>query len=431
MPTYYRPFAKVYDNEIERYSNRPLPKLPTEYFFTVQSSESYESLLEHSVPSPSLLEGDEITKLWSRCLSHYSEYSVDGPYSLELSRSDSIATISDSFDILLTPDHRDRCESLLPPPPRRSSQRPNVTETRLSSTSHNNTISTSSPPVSKRSATPTLLEELSSNLEELSVRPKTPVNNLATNSSLAALRDDFPTTSHTAMDVNSLSSRSIRNVKPANVALHAGTRNISHPAPSPVANNGFFGPPLPGTTDSSYQECRVAPLTPDAMQEISCIEWDDDEKSRLTRMKKSFTDLRTAGRTKTATCPPSQPQVKQITRPVNHNVASTSSTLEDVTPPRQRAKSSTSAAKLTKKPSIKVVRDCGWSHNSAVSDRSSTTKVGTPSSTSTTTALPRAESPHLTKRKRFSLAGTSRKSGKGKKVGMSKFRRWMGRVFGC
>lgn len=431
MPTYYRPFPRVYDNEFERYSNRPLPKLPTEYFFTVQSSESYELLLEHSVPSPSLLEGDEITKLWSRCLSHYSEYSVDRPSSPELSRSDSTGTITDSFDILLTLDHRDRCESLLPPPPRRSSRRPDVTDTRLSSTDPNNTTPTSSPPVSKRGATPTLLEELSSNFAELSIRPKTPVNSLATSNSLATLCEDSPATSHPNMDINLLSSRSNRQVKPSNMALVAATRNISPPMASPVANNGFFGPPLPGTADSSYQECRAAPLTPDAMQEVSCIEWDDDEKSRLTRMKKSFTDLRTAGRTKTGTSPPSQPQSKQISKPVSHNLTSTSPNLESVTQPRQRTKSSASAAKLTKKPSIKVVRDRGWSHNSAVSDRSSTTKIGTPSSTSTTTALPRAESPHLTKRKRFSAAATSRKSGTGKRVSMTKFRRWMGRMVGC
>ncbi len=431
MPAYYRPFPRVYDNEIERYSHRPLPKLPTEYFFRVQSSASYESLLEHSVPSPSLLEGDEITKLWSRCLSHYSEYSIEGPSSPELSRSDSLGTISDSFDTLLTPDHRDRCESLLLPPPHLCSRRGNLVETRSFSTSPNRNTPTSSPQVSKRSATPTLLEELSSNLEELSIRPKTPVNSLATSQSLTTLCEDSPTTGHPTMDINLLSSRSTRKVKPSNIALGAGTRNISPPMPSPVTNNGLFGPSLAGAADSSYQECRVAPLTPDAMQEVSCIEWDDDEKSRLTRMKKSFTDLRSAGRTKTSTSPPSQARVKQISKPMDHHVTSTSPKLEDVMLPRQSTTSSASAAKLTKKPSIKVVRDRGWSHNSAVSDRSSTTKTGTPSSTYTTTALPRAESPHLTKRKRFSIAATSKKSGKGRKVSLSRVKRWVGRMFGC
>ncbi len=420
MPTYYRPFPRVYESEIERYSSRPLPKLPTDYFFTVQSSESYESLLEHNVPSPSLLEGDEITKLWSRCLSHYSEYSVDGPSSPELSRSDSLGTLSDSLDTLLTPDHRDRCESLLPPPPRLSSGRDSAVETCLPSTStfSAHTAPTSLPQVSKRSATPTLLEELSYNLEELSIRPKNPVNSLTTGPFLATPYEDSPTTNHPTMDGNLLSYRSSRKVKPANIALGTGTRNISPPLRSPVTNNGLFGQPLAATTECSYQDCRIAPLTPDAMQEVSCIEWDDDEKSRLTRMKKSFTDLRTAGRTRTSAS-------------TSHTTNGISPPLKQTTPPRLPTASSAPAAKLTKKPSIKEARRSGWSQNSAVSD-GSTTKLGTSSSTSTTTtAPPRASSPHLMKRKRFSLATTSKKSRKGKKISMSRMKRWMGRLFGC
>ena len=438
MPADYRLFPKVCDSQKAKYSLKPLPGLPTDYRLTVQSSASYESLLEHDVPSPSLFQSDEIDKQWSRWSSQYSIYSVDSPSCPELSRSGSLDTIAETFDRLRTPNYREHRETLLPPTPQRSNRRAHAVETSLSSTSADITTPPASPLVSKRSCTPTLLEQFSSSLEELSiihkhqassVPPNTPVLSLSTAGSLSTLCEDSPTNTPAIMDINHLSSRSKRQGKPSNITLSGGSRNISPPMPSPVSTNGLFGPPLARVGDASYQECRPPPHTPDVMHEVSCIEWDDDEETRLTRMKKSFTDLRAAGR-KNPSSPP-QPPMKQISAPVIQPIDDISHSSKMTSPSPPTIPPIAAVAKLTKKPSVKIIRKRGWSHNSALSDKSSNTKVGTPSSTSTATALPRAESPHLTKRKRFSIAATSKRSAKGKKVSMRSFKRWMGRLFGC
>ena len=431
----YRLFPQPDNRERDKYSSKPLPGIPAEFYLIPQPSASYESLLDHSVPSPSLIESDELNKLWCRVSQHSASYLDAAP---ELSHSD---TDSECFDTLLTPDYRYRRETLLPPAPHISfaDQDPIRANTSLSFTSTQvNTPPPSPVEYSKRSATPIQLEQLSCNLDDLCVadrnhcsqraRPKTPISILTTSQSLATLCEE-PSITDPDMDLSKLSGRK---GKPTNIALSAGPRNISPPLPSPVNNNGLFGPPLAasGATESSYQQCRPAPCTPDETQEVSCMDWDDGEStSRLTRMKKSFTDLKKAGQhPKTSSAsPPSRPPLQQL--PSSHQSNDTTSSPPQATTP-QRQIHTIPAARLSKKPSLKAPRKRGWSQNSTFSEKS--TKVGTPltTDTRTPTALRRAESPHLIspKKRRFSTAS---RRGRGAKMGASRFRKFMSRLFGC
>lgn len=459
MQAQYRIFPTGYDSEVHKYSTKPLPKIPYTYL-TDETSASYTSLLDLSVDSSSLIDRDEITRLWDR-VSQYSAYSVDiCPPSPDITRTNSLATIAESFDSFQTPGHKD-CQLPTPPP---------------------------SPVITKRSATPTLLEQLSFNLEELSIaqkpshqhRQNSPDLHKPTSQSFATVNSDpFPTGASAvpfnAMEITTLSTHKPRKAKATNLPLMSGHRNISPPIPSPVNANTLFGPPLStvSANDSSYQQCRPPPRTPDETQEVSCIEWDDDEesKSRLTRMKKSFTDLRAAGKnkheqthpsrvsngtSKVSTSPSSQGGMRQISAPFptsNHSSSNaTTATIATITtfditsPPRHQQHTShiptpTPSAKLSKKPSIKVTRKRGWSQTSSLSPGRTKENMkecvpSTPNSISsastTTTALPRAESPHLLKnaRRRFSVAGTRKK---GRVVGARRGRmsRWFGKLFGC
>jgi hypothetical protein len=417
----YQILSEVSEHERRQYSSKPLPGLPPEIYSKVQSSTSSE-LLAVPLPSSSFIDNEEFDQLWCR-VSQHSAYTLEGLPSL--SRSQSSDTISESFDSLLTPDYWDRRDTvLLPPAPQLScsDHRGDVIESDLSFASTPITPS-GYPLVSKRSTTPTLLEQMSSNLEELYIidkshpalapRADTPTQTLRTAKALASPYDDLQTSEQRShhlnnMDIRALSFSKTRTATPSSLPVSSGIRNISPPIPSPVGNNGLFGPPLPltGNSDALYQQCRPAPLTPELTKEVSEFDWDDEDggKSRIMRMKKSFTDLKSAGRT----------------YPRGNAKVSPGVPSPPVAP---------SVAKLSKRPSTKIIRKRGWSHASTISDKS--TKVGTPSSTAsstTVTALPRASSPHLTKKKRFSIA-TKRKSRPADTVGTTRFRRWMSRMF--
>lgn len=423
MPRYHI-FGEVSEQERRQYSSKPLPGLPPEVYSKVQKSASSE-LLAVPLPSSSFIDNEEFDQLWCR-VSQHSAYTLEGLPSL--SRSQSSDTISESFDSLLTPDYWDRRDTvLLPPAPQLSysDHRGDIIEPDLSFASTHVTTPSGYPLVSKRSTTPTLLEQMSSTLEELYIvdkshpalasRADTPNQTLRTAEALASLYDDLQSAEQHShhlnnMDVRALSFSETRKAKPSGLPVSSGVRNISPPMPSPVGNNGLFGPPLSltGNSDALYQHCRPAPLTPEATKEVSEFDWDDEDdgKSRITRMKKSFTDLKSVGRT----------------HPRGHAKVSPGVPSPPIAP---------SVAKLSKRPSTKVIRKRGWSHTSTISDKS--TKVGTPSSTAssaTVTALPRASSPHLTKKKRFSIA-TKRKSRPADTVGTTRFRRWMSRMFKC
>jgi hypothetical protein len=227
------------------------------------------------------------------------------------------------------------------------------------------------------------------------------------------------------MDSAALSTSKTEKRRPSGLSLNSGKRNISPPLPSPINNNGLVSAPgAEADIDSSaYQQCRPAPPSPHQV-EVSLIEWDDedDTKSRLTRMKKSITDLRAAGRFRSdSTTPMPSPAAagKQLSEPIK----------PDIAPQRpDSGRLSQHLTKLNNKPSLKVNRKRGWSNMSSLSDRS--TRVGTPLSLASTAALsPRSNSPHFNKK--ICLGSQHRTSDKGANVNVTRMRDWMTKVFRC
>jgi len=444
-----------------RATQKPLPRTP--FCFDLPSSASYESLLEHEVPSASLCLDDAMSELWSRKF----ESSKRTTQALHVHK-DSTSTLVDFGDWvsgLSTP----RPQSVLLPAPviGRRPPRASAVECRLSSTSSGEEDPQLSP-LSKRSATPTQLNKLCIELEDLAkssdktastpiirslvdARPVTPVPSLTHSLSFASTLGDTPSSTVSFNAIYSTPAtqsmdRITHTTRPrlGHVRTDTGSRNVSPPVPSLIYKPSPFGPDLARPTtaesavDPTYQPRRLAPIAPPTTQERSYVDWDDDDDTtRLARMKKSFTDLRNAGRVRanskhkrhSAENVPAVPSEKvhgmrHSTEALPQLPVLFAEELRRDTPSRSsiRARSPT---KLSKKPSIKVAK------------RSMSTKT----KTKATVFARRNESLEVSqppspaskrKSKRFSFApsgkSTSSKSGRADVGGL---RNWMARIFGC
>ncbi|KIW74000.1 hypothetical protein PV04_02072 [Phialophora macrospora] len=288
-----------------------------------------QSLLLHRVPSASLYP-EEMLAQWSSSQSNsISRYSSEG------TERSSNATLVDFGDWVSGQSH-DRPLSLLPPAPQLNRLPPSDAgrvECRLSSSTTQLSDHTTKR-ISDQSTTPEQLHDLSTQLQEVSfsrpvispppTRPITPVPSLTTSD---YSRSSFGTESSTCTMIGSpyqqlLStplSPSAGNMgmsigKPFEGVIY-GSRihNVSSPPPSlPDHRNGSIdrvnlradasrGFPYRPTPIRDMNATAIhLPQSPKCSQEVSFIEWDDDDdrygKSALCRIKKSFTDLRAAER---------------------------------------------------------------------------------------------------------------------------------------
>jgi hypothetical protein len=282
---------------VAKYTSRPLPRTPPKQpqkLHISYPSESHESILDHRLPSPFLCDQDEIQQIWSRASQHSLDSERVPSLCFSIRRTDSLETVTECSD--LSPRRsRTHLESLLPPAPdyRYSDSTGESVPCRLSSSS--SVSETESPPLTKRSATPDLLQKLTHELEELEATIRVPISTSPSATSYSFNMSDVPSPGN-------------KKRKPSHVFVSAsGSRNISSPMPSPIYSSGG-SPLLRSTTNDSlveptYTPFRPAPLpTPPStmtsqmpVQEFSHIDWDDDETpSKLARVKKSIGDLRTA-----------------------------------------------------------------------------------------------------------------------------------------
>ena len=458
-------YPKVASFEIRRYQAKALPALPDTFYYSVPNSASVETLLDHDVPSPSLYEPEEFLEVLSRL--SCSTFQDDQRSSH--THIDAVAAIDELLGsgYNLGKGYR---QTLLPPAPRvHYADLPNSpVDCRLSSTS-SITTPPSSPDISKRSATPTLLEKLSTNIVDLtsrqrnrsssSGRPITPVPSLSYSRSISSLQEaDTPATASTTtihiMYSPTTSPKEPRK-KPTAIITTAGYRNISPPMPSPVMTGTLFDDPSSNST-STYRPRRRAPTAPLPTSEVSGFDWDDDDqKPRLTRMKKSFTNLAVANRSrsdvsvpKAATnkktskdfqrqpiSPPtiiSTPSVRARsslplpgryhTYPGPQNHAVQSAVVSSNTPVATSAPTR-SASKLKKNNSVRTP-----SRKRATTVTSVASSTARTSGSATLVAVP-TSSPK--RRSRFSVAVSTKSKKSAKSGGLGRFRRWAKKVLRC
>lgn len=268
----YELFPKPTQAEIALYRGKALPSIPNPNYYTIPSSASYESLLEHEVPSPSLYESEEFSQLWSRI--SYSTFSE---------KPSTVSTyFSGTFDSLEKSEPpsesvpRERRQTLLPPAPelRLSTTQVEAVDCRLSSSSSTVTP-TISLPSSRRSAQHSSTSRSTSDPEELtdhSIPPSTPVPSLSSSQSRASTEqgDRLPSISSTTIHI-------MFSPGSEDEGTSSGTRQI-------------------------YQVQRTVPPAPLPVRQVSGFDdWEDedDQRPRLTRMKKSFTNLAAATRSRT------------------------------------------------------------------------------------------------------------------------------------
>lgn len=391
-----------------------------------------------------------MNRVWNR-LSHYSTATFDiHYYSPSVSRTTSLETIPESFDSISLEDNQTRQSVLLPPAPILSCQdySSSVIDSRLSSA-----LEPATPPPSpitaKRSDTPLLLDQLSSDLEAFKLSAS---RTLAKAYRFYELDDADRTTLNSSsslatmsVDNVSCSSEKLRNkASPSALTLNPRQRNISPPLPSPVNQTPFAtsGPP---SSASAYQYCRPAPRTPEENHEVSCIDWDDDEgPSRLTRVKKSITDLRNASRVKASSSAIDRPKLSisptRTPKPSMQETFRPAFVQRVATHPHHPVP--TPSAKLSK-PQIlktKTSRSRAGSHASTISTASAVTGRCTPAKPSTplsvrtasmtTTALPSPSDvsrPTPKQKRRFSISGRN----PGRKFGMGRLRRLFAKILAC
>ncbi|KIV88190.1 hypothetical protein PV10_09109 [Exophiala mesophila] len=327
-------------------------------YYTLTTPDVYEPLLLHHVPSPSLCL-DEMLRLWPAQDKKPSSHDVESSVSPPNDCRDSVATLVD-FGSWVSRQSHDRRSSLLPPAPHWD--RPDLeassdsVECRLLSPEtapegqrNRDHWRSSSPPFSKRSATPDQLGKLCVALENSSLFPKTaspvstrtntPVPSLSqshcsvsTYSAVDAVSPEFLTDTNGKMSREHCHNRHDGSLQSATISCRAsGFQDISPRTCSSRLEGTWSGLQLVSNhanrdlsssltvtdfgqrTGSLYPRAMPGqnllstsssdPINHDSNPEVSYIDWDDDEeeergqhRSRLARMKKSLTDLRNAER---------------------------------------------------------------------------------------------------------------------------------------
>lgn len=302
---------------------------------------SYERLLLHQIPSPSLCLG-EIFQAWppspkkTSPIAHRASRASKFHSSPNDNRN-SLATLVDFGDWISEQSHQ-RPPSLLPPTPHVFRQAVSVRNTesvqcQLRSTSTclpNHKITANH----KRDLNPGRMHELCSQMEEISFTPQpdsippsrliTPVPSLtnsqrSTFSSTTAIRDVLATTIGELTSSCDSTSTSVSQASKGTAIAHT-TKTLSYYNKQllPFSDNSTLcvsNLPSSPSTSIKYYPSRPAPrppskstkpLTPQlqsTQNEISYFEWDDDEttddrslESRLLRMKNRLTDMRASER---------------------------------------------------------------------------------------------------------------------------------------
>lgn len=315
---------------------------PSSEPFNPSTSETYDLLLLHQVPSPSL------------CLEEMLDLCAHGPKPPSINcgprkvvsfcppgygdRS-SVATLVE-FGEWVSKQAQNRPPSLLPPPPDVLLRNPLISNTdsvecRLpSSTKYPSGYERKSD--SKQSVSSIQLQSLSSRLDELSVqsgipstppaRSITPVPSLTNSqyssctSSAAAAESPFSTKNSPISDIENASCGPSSSRATQRTARHNGTFSFDwksaslglkedsmlvFPSPPSVPVDRERHTPHRPVPDLEYNTTRIQDhilLQIGDQPEVSYIDWDDDEnsnrrgESRLARMKKSLNDLRVAER---------------------------------------------------------------------------------------------------------------------------------------
>ena len=303
------PYTPVRASEVARYNSRPLPNVPSDQpglYSSARSSasSSYESFIDHQIPSGTLCDQEEIHQIWSRA----SQHSILSNISESLTSRHSISEVPEV--VAQSVRRRERrssaqLQSLLPPALERQYDRCSVEASvpcRLSSTS-TETLNLSPP--SKRSVTPALLHKLSSDLDLLTLEQQR--SSSVVFHSVAYSANSSSTTIN-MIDVSPETSPKtvMKKLRPANIftSTGSGTRNISSPLPSPNYNSSFTSlqqfTDKDAATETAYRPLRPVPSIPTCptttpVNEVSVMEWDEDDlASKLARVKKSVGDLRAA-----------------------------------------------------------------------------------------------------------------------------------------
>ena len=339
-------------------------------YYTLTNSASFESLLFHPVPSPSLCL-EEMLELWPTSPQplnlhqqqrHHQQQHDKHPYSRFPTDRDSISTLVD-FGNWISQQSHSRAPSLLPPTPELlrgqdiSTLKSDSVECPLSSTAqglYQQVEQQEDTIVLDRATDPDQLKRLCIELQNSSftsdrnrgqvARTITPVPSLtysqySTGSSLAAdggspqawlsISSTCPETSPAGREAN-MNHMNQGDSKPEADPIHPerGLSSISTPIPSlflyhddsfrhsfgethttkgtnhaQVTDYPFQPVPNPNFDEIRSQSQIRQPPVPSSENEVSYIDWDDDDEdrahrseSRLARMKKSITDLRAAER---------------------------------------------------------------------------------------------------------------------------------------
>jgi hypothetical protein len=168
MQERYYLFPDTYSEEIKKYCTKALPKTPIDYQH-LKASLSYKSLLDVNVDSSSLIDGDELNRAWYRISQCLTTTRSTKHYSPTLSRSQSLETINGCFEASSHQSRSNRLSVLLPPAPIYS-HKGVLDELVVSHLSSALEIVTQPPSLvitTKWTASPLLLDQLSSDLEEL------------------------------------------------------------------------------------------------------------------------------------------------------------------------------------------------------------------------------------------------------------------------
>jgi len=292
----------------------------------LHSSASDGSLLNHRVPSATFNLEEEMREVVSRHAGLL--ISRTGLNSHPASNHDSLASYVESLGLGSQQAHSRPEGLLLPAPGSRSVYPPlDPVECRLSEVSSQWEDGTQRRASSFRGTppTPAQLTNLRLELQEITVglhtdyslRPVTPVPSLTHSPSSFSTTEETPSSlSACEYSSNILDEPTFRynhrsppddgsqlKDKPFQIYDNVKVRDVSPLTPGPIHSDDRLGVPLTRSitddsdVDPSYRPFRPVPNVPAPSQEISYVEWDDDdEESRLTRMKKSFTDLRTAAK---------------------------------------------------------------------------------------------------------------------------------------